>query len=89
MALTAFVRAQNFCALKCYKNFYLNPFSVLLQEQVLSELSPSQVAQLLQSSDIGNDTKLIDRVFDRLEKGEAVENVDEFFTQLTKQEQVS
>ncbi|XP_036006812.1 uncharacterized protein LOC118566996 [Fundulus heteroclitus] len=56
--------------------------------QALSELSPSQVAQLLLSSDISNDTKLIDRVFDRLEDGNAVDNVDQFFTKLTEQEKV-
>ncbi|XP_047201486.1 uncharacterized protein LOC124855566 [Girardinichthys multiradiatus] len=56
--------------------------------QALSELSPSQVAQLLLSSDISNDTKFIDRVFERLENGNAVDNVDEFFTKLTEQEEV-
>ncbi|MEQ2264072.1 hypothetical protein XENORESO_018647, partial [Xenotaenia resolanae] len=46
------------------------------------------VAQLLLSSDISNDTKFIDRVFERLENGNAVDNVDEFFTKLTEQEEV-
>ncbi|XP_061599296.1 uncharacterized protein LOC133462171 [Cololabis saira] len=48
----------------------------------LSELTPSQVAQLLLSSGSSNDTELIDQVFERLEDGDALENVDEFLTQL-------
>lgn len=55
----------------------------------MSELSPSQVAQLLLSSDISNDTKLIDQAFDRLEDGNALDNVDKFFTKLTEKEVVS
>ncbi|KAM9709051.1 uncharacterized protein ACNS7B_001154 [Menidia menidia] len=58
----------------------LNPnFSIT---EILSELDPSQVAQLLLSSEKSNDTDLIDRVFDRLEDGNALENVDEFLTQI-------
>ena len=41
------------------------------------------MAQLLLSSGSSNDTDLIDRVFERLEDGDALENVDEFLTQLT------
>lgn len=50
---------------------------------MLSELSSSQLAQLVQSSGASNDTDLIDRVFEQLEDGNALENVDEFLTQLT------
>ncbi|XP_075304729.1 uncharacterized protein LOC142366655 [Odontesthes bonariensis] len=50
--------------------------------EILSELAPSQVAQLLLGSEKSNDTDLIDRVFDRLEDGNALKNVDEFLTQL-------
>ncbi|KAM6912287.1 uncharacterized protein FYW49_010805 [Xenentodon cancila] len=48
----------------------------------LSELTPSQVAQLLLKSGSSNDTELIHRVFERLEDGDALENLDEFLTQL-------
>ncbi|XP_013856352.1 uncharacterized protein LOC106512231, partial [Austrofundulus limnaeus] len=56
--------------------------------QVLSELAPSQVAELLLSSNVSNDTELIDRIYDRLEVGNTLENVDEFLTQLAANEQV-
>ncbi|XP_039978746.1 uncharacterized protein LOC120787054 [Xiphias gladius] len=49
----------------------------------LSVLTPAQVAQLTLSSGASNDTDQIDRVFERLEEGNALENVDEFLTQLT------
>ncbi|XP_040917254.1 uncharacterized protein LOC121197633 [Toxotes jaculatrix] len=49
----------------------------------LSVLTPAQVAQLTLSSVDSNDTDQIDRVFERLEEGNALENVDEFLTQLT------
>ncbi|XP_051242946.1 uncharacterized protein LOC127355779 [Dicentrarchus labrax] len=49
----------------------------------LSVLTPTQVAQLTLSSGAANDTDQIDRVFERLEEGNALENVDEFLTQLT------
>ncbi|XP_047467263.1 uncharacterized protein LOC125023795 [Mugil cephalus] len=51
--------------------------------EVLSELSSSQLAQYVQSSGASNDTDLIDRVFEELEDGNALENVDEFLTELT------
>ncbi|XP_054909143.1 uncharacterized protein LOC129374649 [Poeciliopsis prolifica] len=54
--------------------------------EVLSKLSPSQVAEFLLSTDISNDTRLVDRVFERLQVGNAVENVDAFFTKLTEKE---
>ncbi|KAK2826321.1 hypothetical protein Q5P01_020535, partial [Channa striata] len=64
----------------------LNPnFSSI---QSLSALSPAQVAQLTLSLGALNDTDLFNRVFDRLEKGNAVENVDEFLTQLTTKGEV-
>ncbi|KAL3968399.1 guanine nucleotide-binding protein G(I)/G(S)/G(T) subunit beta-3 [Sarotherodon galilaeus] len=50
---------------------------------LLSALSPSEVAQLLLSSGALNNTDLIDLVFERLDKGNALENVDVFLTQLT------
>lgn len=46
-------------------------------------LTPTQVAQLTLSLGASNDTDQIDRVFKRLEEGNALENVDEFLTQLT------
>lgn len=49
----------------------------------MSELTPSQVAQLTLTSGALNDTQLVDRVFDRLEDGNALENMDKFFSELT------
>lgn len=49
----------------------------------MSELTPTQVAQLTLTSGALNDTRLLDRVFDRLEDGDALENMDEFFSELT------
>lgn len=49
----------------------------------LSELTPTQVAQVTLTSGALNDTRLVDLVFDRLEDGDAVENMDEFFSRLT------
>ena len=49
----------------------------------MSELSSSQLAQYVQSLGASNDTDLIDRVFEELEDGDALQNVDEFLTQLT------
>lgn len=46
-------------------------------------LTPTQVAQLTLSSVASNDTEQIDLVFERLEEGNALENVDEFLTELT------
>ncbi|XP_014897190.1 uncharacterized protein LOC106953141 [Poecilia latipinna] len=64
----------------------LNPH--LSTIEILSELAPSQVAQLLISAGSSNDTTLIDLAFERLEKGDALENLDEFLTQLTANGQV-
>ncbi|KAM9708426.1 uncharacterized protein ACNS7B_000731 [Menidia menidia] len=55
--------------------------------ELLSALSPNQVAQLLVSSDLSNDTDLIDRIFDRLEEGNALDNVDEILRELNENEQ--
>ena len=46
-------------------------------------LTPTQVAQLTLSSGASNDTDQIDLVFERLEEGNGLENVDEFLTELT------
>lgn len=51
-------------------------------------LTPAQVAQLTLSSGATNDTAQIDLVFERLEEGNALENVDEFLTELTANEMV-
>ncbi|XP_076733536.1 uncharacterized protein LOC143413942 [Maylandia zebra] len=51
--------------------------------ELLSVLSPSQVAQLVLSLGASNNTDLIDRVFERLQEGNALKNVDGFLTQLT------
>ncbi|KAF7202262.1 putative LOC107373021-like protein [Nothobranchius furzeri] len=54
----------------------------------LSQLAPSQVAELLLSSNITVDVNLINQVFERLAAGNALENVDEFLTKLTTEGQV-
>lgn len=46
-------------------------------------LTPTQVAQFTLRSGALNDTDQIDRVFERLEEGNALENVDDFLTELT------
>ncbi|CAK6968096.1 uncharacterized protein LOC121881599 [Scomber scombrus] len=51
--------------------------------ETLSVLTPTQVAQLTLSSVASNETDQIDLVFERLEEGNALENVDEFLTELT------
>ncbi|XP_050924721.1 uncharacterized protein LOC127140863 [Lates calcarifer] len=51
--------------------------------EALSVLTPAQVAQLTLSSGALNDTDQIDHVFERLEEGNALENVDEFLEELT------
>ncbi|XP_030575032.1 uncharacterized protein LOC115772790 [Archocentrus centrarchus] len=65
----------------------LNDFNISTAG-LLSALSPNQVAQLILSSGALNDTDFIDRVFERLDKGNALKNVDEFLTQLTANGQV-
>ncbi|XP_050924308.1 uncharacterized protein LOC127140274 [Lates calcarifer] len=55
----------------------------LWQAEALSVLTPAQVAQLTLSSGALNDTDQIDHVFERLEEGNALENVDEFLEELT------
>lgn len=54
----------------------------------LSVLTPAQAAQLTVSSESRNDTDEIDRVFARLQEGDALENVDEFLEELTKDNEV-
>ena len=56
--------------------------------EALSVLTPAQVAQLTLSYGTSNDTDQIDRAFNRLEEGNAVENVDEFLKELTAAEKV-
>ncbi|KAF3844535.1 hypothetical protein F7725_007698 [Dissostichus mawsoni] len=51
--------------------------------ELLPLLTPTQVAELTLSSGALNDTDHIDRVFERLQEGDALENVEEFLTQLT------
>lgn len=51
-------------------------------------LTPAQVAELTLISGALNDTHQLDAVFDRLEEGNALANVDEFLTQLTENGQV-
>lgn len=55
---------------------------------MLSALTPTQVAQLSLSSGTLNDTDQIDLVFERLEEGEALENVEEFLEELTEEKEV-
>ncbi|XP_023207979.1 uncharacterized protein LOC111612140 [Xiphophorus maculatus] len=64
----------------------LNPHVSTIE--ILSVLTPSQVVQLLISAGSSNDTTLIDLAFDRLEKCDALENLDEFLTQLSVNGQV-
>lgn len=47
-------------------------------------LTPSQVADVVVDSLESNDTTIIDDVFDRLQEGNAVENVEEFCTRVTE-----
>ncbi|XP_041809840.1 uncharacterized protein LOC121618410 [Chelmon rostratus] len=56
--------------------------------EALSLLTPTQMAQFALSSEASNDTDQIDRVFEQLEEGNALENVNEFLTGLTADEQV-
>ncbi|XP_046905399.1 uncharacterized protein LOC124487258 [Hypomesus transpacificus] len=56
--------------------------------EALSVLSPTQVAELTLTSGALNDTKEIGRVLERLEQGDAFNNVDEFLTQLTSDGQI-
>lgn len=60
-----------------------------LQVQILSQLAPSQMAQLIVSTSSSNDTVLIDQVFNQLEQGNALKNVDQFFAQLSASGQVN
>ncbi|XP_037602390.1 uncharacterized protein LOC119474429 [Sebastes umbrosus] len=52
-------------------------------DEILSVLTPTQIAQLTLSSGALNDTDLIDVVFEQLEEGDALENVGEFLNELT------
>ncbi|XP_026210294.1 uncharacterized protein LOC113158540 [Anabas testudineus] len=54
----------------------------------LSVLTPAQVAELTIVSGALNDTHLMYSVFDRLEEGNAMENVDQFLTKLTADGQI-
>nr|XP_024662087.1 uncharacterized protein LOC112436588 [Maylandia zebra] len=62
------------------QNFSCTSFQEML---IVSVLSPSQMAQLVLSLGASNNTDLIDRVFERLQEGNALKNVDGFLTQLT------
>ena len=63
--------------------------ALLFQEDTLTVLSPAQVAQLTLISGALNDAGLIGLVFERLEgDGNALQNVDQFFTELTSEETV-
>ncbi|XP_034051016.1 uncharacterized protein LOC117531935 [Thalassophryne amazonica] len=50
----------------------------------ISQLRPSQLAQVLQSSGNINNTDTVRLVFDRLEQGDGFENVEVLLTELTK-----
>ena len=54
----------------------------------MSVLTPAQMAQLTLTSGASNDTAQIDLVFEQLEKGDALESVNEFLTELTADEKV-
>lgn len=51
-------------------------------------LTPTQTAEFALNSGALNDTNQMDLVFERLEEGNALENVDEFLTQLAANEKV-
>lgn len=57
---------------------------LVLQIASLDLLSPTQVCELTLSSGALNDTNQINLVFDRLETGEAIQNVEEFLTALAE-----
>ncbi|XP_034153438.1 uncharacterized protein LOC109616646 [Esox lucius] len=54
----------------------------------LSLLTPTQVAQWILTSGVLNDTNDITLVFERLQEGDAFQNIDTFLTQLTASEMV-
>ncbi len=49
-------------------------------------LSPSQLAELTATSGVLNSANMIDSIFDRLEEGDAFQNMDEFFWALIQSE---
>lgn len=58
------------------------------QSETLSALTPTQVAQLSRRSGALNDTRTIGMIFERLEDGNAVENLAEFLTELSDEQSV-
>ncbi|XP_058640928.1 uncharacterized protein LOC131545793 isoform X2 [Onychostoma macrolepis] len=52
----------------------------------LGLLSPSQLAELTVTSGALNSANMIDSIFDRLEEGDAFQNMDEFFWKLVQSE---
>ena len=65
-------------------SFLMNCFICdVLQLESLPLLTPTQVAELTLSSGLLNNTHLISAVFDRLEQGDALDNVEEFLTALS------
>ena len=57
----------------------------MLQFGSLDLLTPSQAAELTLTSGALNSTNQMNQVFSRLEKGDALKNVDEFFTTFNTQ----
>ena len=55
----------------------------------LDLLTPSQAAQLILTSGALNDSTKIEAVFDRLEEGDALQNVGQFLTALSAAAEVS
>ncbi len=49
-------------------------------------MSPSQLAELTATSGALNSANMIDSIFDRLEEGDAFQNMDEFFWALIQSE---
>ncbi len=68
--------------------FLFKQWVCFFQEETLTALTPTQVAQLTLSSGALNDTDTIDLIYERLEVGDAVENVDQFLTELLAAEKV-
>lgn len=53
----------------------------------MSVLTPTQLAQFTLSSGALNDTEKINKVFDQLEEGDALKNVDDFLMQLREDDE--
>ncbi|KAI4887382.1 hypothetical protein NFI96_030535, partial [Prochilodus magdalenae] len=74
---------DGFSQLACRLRALTPALCVLLQFESLDLVTPSQAAELTLTSGALNSTSQMELVFDRLHRGEAFRNVDEFLTALT------